>query len=79
MSHWLSTTPSVFPQDLTEAEVKGTLQHVALPVRVIVPKDISATLFQLRYQKNAVAKPVADWVRSGPEFAGLAENQGDSQ
>jgi len=53
--------PSVFPQDLTEGEIKQKLQQIALPVRVIVPEDISATLFQLLYKKNAIAKPVADW------------------
>jgi hypothetical protein len=53
--------PAVFPQDLTEGQIKEKLQQIALPVRVIVPEDISATLFQLLYKKNAIAKPVADW------------------
>jgi len=53
--------PAVFSQDLTEGEIKEKLQQIALPVRVIVPEDISATLFQLLYRKNAIAKPVVDW------------------
>jgi len=53
--------PSVFPQDLTESEIKQKLQQITLPVRVIVPEDISATLFSLLYKKNVIAKAVADW------------------
>ena len=53
--------PSVFLQDLTEGEIKQKLQHTALPVRVIVPEDISTTLFKLLYKKNTIAKAVADW------------------
>jgi len=53
--------PSVFSQELTEGEIKQKLQQITLPVRVIVPEDISATLFQLLYKKNVIAKPIADW------------------
>jgi hypothetical protein len=50
-----------FPQDLTENEIEKKLQTIILPVRVIVPEDISGTLFRLLYQKNVVAKPIEDW------------------
>lgn len=53
--------PKTFLQELTEGEIKSKLQEVALPVRVIIPEDISATLFRLLYQKNVIAKPIEDW------------------
>ena len=53
--------PDKFPQDLTENEIEKKLQTTILPVRVIVPEDISGTLFRLLYQKNVVAKPIEDW------------------
>jgi hypothetical protein len=53
--------PDEFPQGLTEGELEKRLQCTPLPVRVIVPEDISGTLFRLLYQKNVLAKPVEDW------------------
>jgi hypothetical protein len=50
-----------FPQDLTENEIEKKLQTIVYSVRVIVPEDISGTLFRLLYQKNVVAKPIEDW------------------
>lgn len=50
-----------FSQDLTEIEIEKKLQIAILPVRVIVPEDISGTLFRLLYSKNILAKPVEDW------------------
>ena len=50
-----------FPQDLTEGEIEKKLQTATLPVRVVVPEDVSGTLFRLLYQKNVVAKPIEDW------------------
>ena len=53
--------PADFPQELTENEIEKKLQTAILPVRVVVPEDISGTLFRLLYQKNVVAKPIEDW------------------
>ena len=53
--------PQTFPQELTEAEIKEELQKTNFPVRVIVPEDISGTLFRLLYEKNVIAAPVEDW------------------
>jgi hypothetical protein len=50
-----------FPQDLTENEIEKKLQTIVYSVRVIVPEDISGTLFKLLYKKNVVAKPIEDW------------------
>lgn len=53
--------PAVFSQELTEGEIKQKLQEISLPVRIVLPEDISATLFSLLYKKNIIAKPIADW------------------
>jgi len=53
--------PKTFSQQLTEGEIKEKLQVSILPVRVVVPEDISGTLFRLLYQKNVIAKPIEDW------------------
>lgn len=53
--------PQTFSQQLTEGEIKEKLKESVLPVRVIVPEDISGTLFRVLYQKNVIAKPIEDW------------------
>ena len=53
--------PNAFPQDLTEPQIKQKLQTTPLSVRIIVPEDISATLFQFLYKKTVIAKSLADW------------------
>jgi hypothetical protein len=53
--------PKTFSQQLTEGGIKEKLQESILPVRVIVPEDISGTLFRVLYQKNVIAKPIEDW------------------
>ena len=53
--------PKTFTQDLTEGEIKKALQSSIFPVRVIVPEDISGTLFQILYEKKVLAKPIEDW------------------
>jgi len=53
--------PLTFTQELTEGEIKERLQKTILPVRVIVPEDISGTLFKLLYDKKVLAKPLEDW------------------
>jgi len=53
--------PSVFPQQLSEGQIKDKLRNIPLTVRVIVPEDISGTLFRILYQKNVIAKPIDDW------------------
>jgi hypothetical protein len=50
-----------FPQELTEDEIGKKLQTATLPVRVVVPEDISGTLFSLLHKKNVLAKPIEDW------------------
>lgn len=50
-----------FPQDLTEGEIENRLQRITLPVRVVVPKDLSGTLFSFLCKKNIIAKPIEDW------------------
>lgn len=53
--------PQTFPQELSDTQIKRKLQTGLLSVRVIVPEDISGTLFRILYQKNVIAKPVDDW------------------
>jgi len=53
--------PAAFSQDLTEGEIKQKLREIVLPVRIVLPEDISTTLFHLLYKKNVIAKPIADW------------------
>ncbi len=53
--------PKTFSQQLTENEIKEQLQKSLLQVRVIVPEDISGTLFTLLYQKKVIGKPIEDW------------------
>jgi hypothetical protein len=53
--------PSVFPQELDERKIKDKIRNSLFTVRVIIPEDISGTLFRILYQKNVIAKPVDDW------------------
>jgi len=53
--------PAIFSQDLTEGEIRQKLRESILPVRIVLPEDISATLFHLLYKKNVIAKSLADW------------------
>jgi hypothetical protein len=53
--------PSVFPQELAEYELRQKLRETTFAVRVIVPEDISGTLFQLLEQKKVIAKSLEDW------------------
>lgn len=53
--------PNIFPQELSDKEITGELETVIFSVKVIVPEDVSGTLFKFLYQKNVIAKPVQDW------------------
>jgi hypothetical protein len=53
--------PKTFAQDLTEGEIRDRLKEAKLPVRVIVPEDISGTLLRKLYEKDVIAKPVEGW------------------
>lgn len=53
--------PKTFEQDLSEGEIKAKLRESRLPVRVVVPEDISRSLFRVLYQKEVIASPVEDW------------------
>lgn len=53
--------PNIFPQELSDSQIKNRLRSRQLWARVIVPEDISGTLFRILYQKNVIAKPVDDW------------------
>lgn len=53
--------PRQFPQELGDSQIKSKLKNGLLSVRVIVPEDISGTLFQILHQKNVIAKPMDDW------------------
>jgi len=53
--------PQEFPQELSDTQLKNKLQKGNFSVRVIIPEDISGTLFKILYQKNVIAKPVDDW------------------
>lgn len=57
--------PSVFPQELAEHELREKLRKATFAVRVIVPEDISGTLFELLEQKKVIAKSLDDWHRLG--------------
>jgi len=53
--------PRSFAQELTEGEIRTRLKESRLPVRVIVPEDISGTLLRRLHDKDVVAKPVEGW------------------
>jgi hypothetical protein len=53
--------PHIFPQELSDKQIKSKLQATSFSVRVIIPEDISGTLFRILYQKNVIAKPADDW------------------
>ena len=53
--------PSTFPQELADYEIKQRLRKTAFLVRIIVPEDISGTLFEVLYRKRVIARPVEDW------------------
>ena len=53
--------PTEFPQNLTEGEIEDKLKRITLPVRVIVPEEISGILFYILHEKNVLAKPTEDW------------------
>lgn len=53
--------PKTFAQDLTEGEIRDRLKEAKLPVRVIVPEDISGTLLRKLHEKDVIAKPVEAW------------------
>ncbi len=53
--------PRDFSQDLTEGEIRDRLKDTKLPVRVMVPEDISGTLLRRLHERDVVAKPVEAW------------------
>jgi len=53
--------PKTFSQELTEGEIRERLKETKLPVRVIVPEDVSGTLLRKLYEKDVIAKPVEGW------------------
>jgi hypothetical protein len=50
-----------FPQDLTADEIEAKLEKIKLPVRVIVPEEISGILSYLPQEKKVFAKLIDDW------------------
>jgi hypothetical protein len=53
--------PKTFAQDLTEGEIRFRLKETKLPVRVIVPEDVSDSLLRKLYEKDVIAKPLEEW------------------
>ncbi len=53
--------PKTFSQNLTEGEIREKLKEAKLPVRVIVPEDVSGSLLRKLHEKDVIAKPVEDW------------------
>lgn len=53
--------PTAFPQSLTEPEIKEKLAESKLPIKVIVPEDISGSLFELLHNRRVIAKPLEEW------------------
>ena len=53
--------PQSFAQDLTEREIKKRLKKSKLPVRIIIPEDISETLISILMKKDVIATPLEDW------------------
>jgi hypothetical protein len=53
--------PSTFPQNLTESAIRQRLLSTELPVRIILPEDISGTLWEILHKKEVLAAPAGDW------------------
>lgn len=53
--------PKTFSQELTERELKDKLKEAKLPVRVIVPEDVSGTLLRKLHETDVIAKPIEEW------------------
>jgi len=53
--------PEVFPQNLSERQIKDRILNTILSVKVVVPEDISGTLFEVLYKRSVIAKPLDDW------------------
>ena len=53
--------PQTFSQALSEYEIKEKLRKSILDVKVVVPEDISGTLFELLEKKTIVAKSLETW------------------
>lgn len=53
--------PEIFPQHLTEPQIKDRILRARLPVRVVVPEDISGTLFEVLHRRSVIARPVDEW------------------
>ncbi|ADB57634.1 N-6 DNA methylase [Archaeoglobus profundus] len=48
--------------DATDKELKERLKSIRFYAKVIVPVDISGTLYEFLWQKRVIAKPVEDWI-----------------
>ncbi len=53
--------PRVFSQKLTEGQIKDKLSGTALPTKIIVPEDISDTLFRWLHGKDIIARAIQEW------------------
>ncbi|RJP75813.1 MAG: hypothetical protein C4524_11095 [Candidatus Zixiibacteriota bacterium] len=53
--------PSNFPQDLTEYEIRKKLFNTKLAAKIILPDDMSGTLWEIIYMDRAVAESFGDW------------------
>ena len=53
--------PSTFPQNLAESAIRERLLVTKLPVRIILPDDISGTLWEILHKKKVLSEPVGDW------------------
>lgn len=54
-------TPEVFPQTLGEKQIKERLLKTRLEVKLVIPEDISGTLFEVLYAKKVIARPFDEW------------------
>jgi len=53
--------PSIFPQNLAKVEIHEKLLAAKLPVRIILPEDISGTLWEILHEKEIIAQPYGEW------------------
>lgn len=53
--------PNVFDQNLSELTIKQELLLCRLPVHIILPDDISGTLWEILYRRKIISQPYQAW------------------
>ncbi len=59
---------SSFPQDLAESALRNKLLNSDLWIRIILPEDISGTIWEILHKKKVISQPYAEWLKADLNF-----------